>query len=599
MKKFYYLNYCYFFLTCMNAQINIPDANFKAKLLQASPTVLVAKNLAGVYFRVDVNGDGEIQQSEASEVSYLTVTNSLISSIEGINSFNNLEFFYCFNNQLTTVNISGLNNLKTLDCSINPFMLSVNLSNLNSLETLYVENGNLTSLNLNLITSITRLFCTDNNLTSIDLSNLVNLNSLYCSQNSLSTLDVSASINLNTLNCSQNNLTSLFIKNGKNETTLLFSSNPNLKFICVDESQLIFVQNRINGLGYVNCFASSYCSFVPGGVFYTIQGNIKYDFNNNGCNETDANYPNLKFNISNGSEVGNLITNFSGVYSIPVLTGAVSLTPVLENPAYFMISPPTVNLTFPTDTSPLTQNFCVTPNGIHNDVEVIIVSSRARPGFDSQYSLLYKNKGNQTISGDINLTFNDAVLDFVSALPNVDNQAENTLTWNYTNLLPFESRIVNINLNVNSPMEIPAVNIGNILSFSATINPNANDETVIDNTFNLNQTVVGSYDPNDKTCLEGNTITPEMVGKYVHYLIRFENTGTDNAENVVVKDIIDNFKFDISTLITINASHNFKTRISNTNQVEFIFENIQLPFDDANNDGYIAFKIKTKPTLVL
>jgi hypothetical protein len=35
------------------------------------------------------------------------------------------------------------------------------------------------------------------------------------------------------------------------------------------------------------------------------------------------------------------------------------------------------------------------------------------------------------------------------------------------------------------------------------------------------------------------------------------------------------------------------------NKVEFIFENIQLPFDDANNDGYIAFKIKTLPNLIL
>ena len=29
-----------------------------------------------------------------------------------------------------------------------------------------------------------------------------------------------------------------------------------------------------------------------------------------------------------------------------------------------------------------------------------------------------------------------------------------------------------------------------------------------------------------------------------------------------------------------------------------MFENINLPFDDANNDGYVAFKIKTKSTLV-
>ena len=32
---------------------------------------------------------------------------------------------------------------------------------------------------------------------------------------------------------------------------------------------------------------------------------------------------------------------------------------------------------------------------------------------------------------------------------------------------------------------------------------------------------------------------------------------------------------------------------------EFIFENINLPFDDATNDGYVAFKIKTKPSLVV
>jgi len=84
----------------------------------------------------------------------------------------------------------------------------------------------------------------------------------------------------------------------------------------------------------------------------------------------------------------------------------------------------------------------------------------------------------------------------------------------------------------------------------------------------------------------------------VDYLIRFENTGNYAAENVVVKDIIDTKTFDVSTLKITDASHEVHTRIEG-NKVEFIFENIQLPFDDANNDGYIAFKIKTLPTLVL
>jgi hypothetical protein len=89
------------------------------------------------------------------------------------------------------------------------------------------------------------------------------------------------------------------------------------------------------------------------------------------------------------------------------------------------------------------------------------------------------------------------------------------------------------------------------------------------------------------------------VGKYVHYLIRFENKGTAEAQNVVVKDMIDTSKFDVSSLVVTQGSHPFVTRITETNKVEFIFENINLPFDDATNDGYVAFKIKTKPSLVV
>jgi uncharacterized repeat protein (TIGR01451 family) len=237
---------------------------------------------------------------------------------------------------------------------------------------------------------------------------------------------------------------------------------------------------------------------------------------------------------------------------------------------------------------------------LHSDLEVAVLpfGIPARPGFDARYKIIYKNKGTQTQSGIINFTFNDSVLDFVSATPAVTSQANNSLTWDFTNLLPLETREIVFIMNVNSPMETPAVNAGDVLNYTATIT-GLTDETPLDNVATLNQTVVNSFDPNDKTCLEGNSITPSMVGKFVHYLIRFENTGTFAAQNVVIRDIIDTNKFDFSSLIPLNASHAFTTKISNGNKVEFIFENINLPFDDANNDGYVLFKIKTKPTLVL
>jgi hypothetical protein len=254
---------------------------------------------------------------------------------------------------------------------------------------------------------------------------------------------------------------------------------------------------------------------------------------------------------------------------------------------------------FPTQTSPFMQDFCVTANDVKSDLEVVVIpTTPARPGFDATYKLIYRNKGNQVENGSISLTFDDTRLDYVAANPVYNSSAVNNFTWNYSNLQPFESREIGIVFNVNSPMEIPAVNNGEVMNYTTTITTANTDETPLDNTFTLDQTVVGSYDPNDKKCLQGTTITPTEVGKYVHYVIRFENTGTFPAENIVVKDMIDLAKFDIATLVPLKSSHDFFTRI-NGNKVEFIFENINLDFNNATNDGYVVFKIKTKPTLVV
>ncbi|MEI7486939.1 MAG: T9SS type A sorting domain-containing protein [Chryseobacterium sp.] len=187
-------------------------------------------------------------------------------------------------------------------------------------------------------------------------------------------------------------------------------------------------------------------------------------------------------------------------------------------------------------------------------------------------------------------------MNYLNSTVSPNSQSTGALNWNFTNLLPFETREIAVTFTLNTPMQTPALNGGNILHYTAQINAGT-DETPLDNTFTLNQTVVNSFDPNDKTCLEGASITQAQVGDYVHYLIRFENTGTANAQNIVVKDIIDTSKFDISSLVSLNGSHNFVTRITNPNTVEFIFENIQLPFNNATNDGYVSFKIKTKSTL--
>ncbi|MCF6128512.1 T9SS type A sorting domain-containing protein [Flavobacterium sp. AS60] len=333
---------------------------------------------------------------------------------------------------------------------------------------------------------------------------------------------------------------------------------------------------------------------------YTIQGNVRYDSNNNGCDASDINIPNQRITFTNGSTTGNLIADQTGFYNYyDVQAGNNSFSPVLANPTYFTVSPPSASVTLSTLNNLFVQDFCISANGTHNDLEIGLVPvTSARPGFDATYRLTYKNKGTHVQNGTVSFNFDDNVMDLITATPAIDSQGTNTLNWNFSNLMPFEIRQILVTMNINSPAETPPVNAGNGLLFSATVS-GATDETPSDNTANLNQTVVGSYDPNDKTCLQGNFLPIGNVGTYLNYVIRFENTGTANAETVVVRDLIDTSKFDINTLTPVSGSHSFTTKITNTNLVEFIFENINLPFDDANNDGYVAFKIKTKPTLTV
>ncbi|MDM1552945.1 MULTISPECIES: T9SS type A sorting domain-containing protein [Chryseobacterium] len=656
MKKLY-LVFLMTMFSALQAQIvNIPDANFKSILLSNVPNAVMAFDLMNNLTIIDKNHDGEIQLSEAANISKLNIRvtyfpanySQLFSnlvSMEGIQSFTNL----------TSLDIDGLPLLQTLDLSNNTLLYnlevsrcyvlsslnlqgcsqlhdmeifaskiaSINLSGLTNLydvsilqcqlENIYLNNNtNLNSLNLalnklqtipiNQTPNLKFLTLTQNQISTLDFSGFPKLEALGVSLNKFITIDLSQNKNLTSFYCDKNPfLQSLFIKNGIHNlgstptNTSSFTDTPSLVYICADDFE---IPNIISLLPSVNtCVVNSYCSFTPGGTFYNIQGNTKVDGNNNGCDANDANKAFQKFSITGGGVTGTMIANTSGDFSLSVQPGSHTVTPVLENPAYFNISPTSFTANFPQQTSPFIQNFCITPNGVHNDLETVIVPvTAASPGFESKYKIVYKNKGNTTQSGTLVFNYNENITDYMNATLSPSSQSSGTLNWNFTNLLPFETREITVTLKLNTPTQTPAVNGGDILHYTAQIN-GATDENPADNNFTLNQTVVNSFDPNDKTCIEGTSIAKTQVGDYVHYLIRFENTGTANAKNIVVKDEIDTSKFDISSLVALNGSHSYVTRITNPNIVEFIFENIQLPFDDANNDGYVAFKIKTKSTL--
>ena len=174
--------------------VYIPDANFKNYLVN---------NTA-----INTNGDSEIQVSEASGFSgTINCGWQNISDLSGIEAFTSLTQLFCFNNQLTSLDLSSNNALNLFECTYNQ-LTSLNVSGCNSLIQLGCANNQLTSLDVSNNNVLEYLYCANNQLTSIDVSN-DDLIELSCSNNQLTSLDFSSNMALTLLNCANNQLTSL------------------------------------------------------------------------------------------------------------------------------------------------------------------------------------------------------------------------------------------------------------------------------------------------------------------------------------------------------------------------------------------------------
>lgn len=241
----------------VSAQIvNIPDANFKAALVGNS--------------FINTNLDSEIQVSEASAFSDSIDVSSLgISDLTGIEAFVNITLLNCFNNSLTSLDVSNNTALTYLNCCCN----------------------SLTSLDVSSNTKLTYLRCSGNSLTSLDLSNNTALVELNCDYNPFTTLDLSNNVALETLDCSglyfltdlniSNNTLLMSLSVGYNTSllTLDLSNNTALTSLWASESSFSYIDlrngNNINMTIFVGAIciavddsAWSYANWPsPGGIF--------------------------------------------------------------------------------------------------------------------------------------------------------------------------------------------------------------------------------------------------------------------------------------------------------------------------------------------
>lgn len=246
----------------------------------------------------------------------------------------------------------------------------------------------------------------------------------------------------------------------------------------------------------------------------------------------------------------------------------------------------------------VTINFPVRPIPNKKDLAINLVAiDRVRPGFDGSLRIIYKNVGTTTINSGEILLAKDSRVHYASAYPAISSSVGDTLKWTYTNLAPGDSSSILLNQDFDVP---PTLKAGDTLKYIAIITPVEGDETPLNDTAKLKLIAVSSFDPNDKTENNGGIIGSDYItqGKYLNYTIRFQNTGTDTAFNVIVRDTLDS-NLDWSTFEMVAASHPYAVTITNQNKIEWDFSNINLPDSNINeplSHGYVSYRVKPKST---
>lgn len=110
---------------------------------------------------------------------------------------------------------------------------------------------------------------------------------------------------------------------------------------------------------------------------------------------------------------------------------------------------------------------------------------------------------------------------------------------------------------------------------------------------------IAAYDPNDKAAQPEGYGLAHYIEKTtaLDYKVRFQNTGTDTAFNIVIVDTLSSY-LDIASLRMGASSHDYDWLIEDGNVLKVSFLNIMLVDSNANeplSHGFFRYRIEQKP----
>lgn len=334
----------------------------------------------------------------------------------------------------------------------------------------------------------------------------------------------------------------------------------------------------------------------------TVSGDVFVDVNGDCANSAgDFGLPNRTVTIAPGYAT---LTNAAGHYQRQLPDGTYDLT--VSDPTYTQDCPVASPVNFAiTELTPATIDLAFTP-GPDPDVAISCAFGQAVVGYGQDIWLTVTNNSG-VASGPITVTLDhDPLLTYCNfwyciappwnqpvVLPYPTSFTSGQSVWQLdAGLAPGATRQLSVRLCVPPDVAL----LGTALNYTTNATLALSDADPTDNTCTHTETVVGSYDPNDKQARTSSGSSSEWSfanDSLITYTIRFQNTGTSPAVNVVLVDTIA-ATLDLTTLKILGASHTFSTALDGRT-LRFTFDHIMLPdskSNEAGSHGFAQFSIR-------
>ncbi|MFN0203470.1 MAG: hypothetical protein ACKVTZ_18225 [Bacteroidia bacterium] len=259
-----------------------------------------------------------------------------------------------------------------------------------------------------------------------------------------------------------------------------------------------------------------------------ITGKVYIDDNNDGLyNIGETGIPNHLVQIS---PQGYAVSDANGDYSLAVDTlTAYQISPNPYNGQ--ALFPANVMMSFPNSGMTFTHNVGLPP--VLNLSVMLSPSLQFIPGQTGVYILHYENGNTPASNVVLQLNYNANVLQFSQATLTPSNATSGSLIWNLGNLAGMQTGMIYVSFMVDTTAQM-----GTNLTAQASITPIVNDINPANNQITITSLVMSSFDPNDKWVSKPVIYDNQNVGLFrpdLTYRIRFQNTGTAPAFNIVIR----------------------------------------------------------------